>query len=338
MSAKVLIVVLAETRAHELTFPLFKQNLLDRLGADLALCIGDNARETRNPFYDAAKFIWQYKEPDDWTVAFDEYAEGRDWRVLLELRDQWLGGIKHPTLQHPGSAGILVFFREFLRRKFEETGALEAYDWLIITRSDFMWPMHHPGLELFSPEHVYVPDGERYNGFTDRHIMVPKRFFKSFLDVARDVFSDPVALANRMKALGRPNWNLESFIKFRFGELGLLRHVRFFPYLMYSLRPSTGTTRWTGGTYSNEHRYFIKYPTEYNNSRILQSLVVEDADWRHLMGPGRFRNWRMYFYAWMRAHTERPFMPKQYQFLRLLRRFWILMSQPLETGKLDRLR
>ena len=56
------------------------------------------------------------------------------------------------------------------------------------------------------------------------------------------------------------------------------------------------------------------------------------------MGSPRFRNWRMYFYAWMRAHTELPFMPKRYQFLRLLRRFWILMMQPLETGKLDRLR
>jgi len=46
----------------------------------------------------------------------------------------------------------------------------------------------------------------------------------------------------------------------------------------------------------------------------------------------------MYFHAWMRAHNERPFMPKRYQFLRLLRRFWTLMSQPIETGKLDRLR
>lgn len=53
----------------------------------------------------------------------------------------------------------------------------------------------------------------------------------------------------------------------------------------------TGTTRWTGGIYSHEHRYFIKYPTEYNNSRILQSLVVEDTQWRHLMGAPRFRNW-----------------------------------------------
>lgn len=338
MTGKVLIVVLAETRAHELTFPLFKENLLERLDADLALCIGDNARETRNPFYEAAKHIWQYKEPDDWTVAFDQYAEGRNWRGLLELRDQWLGGVKHPTLQHPGSAGILVFFREFLRRRLEETKALEQYDWLIITRSDYMWPLRHPGIELFSPDQLYVPDGERYNGFTDRHVMVPRRFFGPFLDVARDVFADPEGLTTRMKALGRSNWNLESFIKFRFGELGLLPHVRFFPYLMYSIRPVTGTTRWTGGTYSHEHRYFIKYPSEYNNVRILQNLVVEDADWKWLVGPRRFLNWRMYVHAWMRAHSERPFMPRKLQYLRLLKRFAILMLQPRESGKLDRLR
>jgi hypothetical protein len=338
MGNKVLVVVLAETRAHEITFPLFKENFLDRLGADLALCVGDNPRETPNPFYSEAKYVWQYKEPDDFTLAFDAHAEGRDWRCLLEVRDQWLGGIKHPTLQHPGSAGILLFFREFLRRKLEETGVLANYDWLVVTRSDFMWPMRHPALELFSPGHVYVPDGERYNGFTDRHVMVPRRHFAAFLDVARDVFADPEGLARRMKALGRGNWNLESFIKFRFGELGLLPHVRFSPYLMYSLRPTSGTTRWTGGAYSHEHRYFIKYPTEYNSARLLQCLVLEDDQWRHMIGPRRYLNWRMYFYAWLLAQSERRFLPGRSRQLRMLRRFANLVQQPLETGPLDRLR
>lgn len=338
MKAKVLIVVLAETRAHEMTFPLFKKNLLDRLEGDLALCIGDNAREVQNPFYETAKHVWKYREPEDFTESFDDYAEGRDWRSLLELRDQWLGGVKHPTLGHPGSAGILIFFREFLRRKFQETGVLANYDWLIVTRSDFMWPLPHPAIELFSPDKIHVPDGERYNGFTDRHIMVPKRFFEPFLDVARDVFADPAGLAGRMKKLNRANWNLESFIKFRFGELGLLEHVRFFPYLMYSVRLAAGATRWTGGSYSHELRCFIKYPTEYISTRILQCLVVSPDQWRYLIGPRRYLNWRIYFLAWLRALSERPAIPARLQFLRTLRRFSILVRQPLETGDLDRLR
>jgi hypothetical protein len=36
------------------------------------------------------------------------------WREFLKIKDQFLGGIKDPHNQHPGSAGILIFFRWFL--------------------------------------------------------------------------------------------------------------------------------------------------------------------------------------------------------------------------------
>ena len=58
-ATRTLIVVLGETRAHELTFALFKKNLMDRLDADVALCVGDNPRETHKSFYDHAKYVWK---------------------------------------------------------------------------------------------------------------------------------------------------------------------------------------------------------------------------------------------------------------------------------------
>lgn len=41
-----------------------------------------------------------------------------NWREFLKIKDQFLGGIKDEYNQHPGSAGILIFFRWFFVEKF----------------------------------------------------------------------------------------------------------------------------------------------------------------------------------------------------------------------------
>ena len=53
---KTLVVILGETRASELTFDSFKQNVIDELEADLCLCIGVKSDyDYDNPFYQLAK-------------------------------------------------------------------------------------------------------------------------------------------------------------------------------------------------------------------------------------------------------------------------------------------
>lgn len=51
-----LVIILAETRAYGLTFDHFKENLLDALGADLALCVADNEREWTYPVLQYLRF------------------------------------------------------------------------------------------------------------------------------------------------------------------------------------------------------------------------------------------------------------------------------------------
>ena len=72
--SKTLVVILSETRASELTFRSFKQNVIDELNADLCLCIGVKPDyDYNNPFYQLAKYKFIYDEPDDFGDAF-EYA------------------------------------------------------------------------------------------------------------------------------------------------------------------------------------------------------------------------------------------------------------------------
>ena len=248
-----------------------------------------------------------------------------------------MSGIKDPVYNYPGAGNMFHLFREFMRRSMTAAGVLDQYDWFIITRSDVMYPLPHPPLDLMSPDHIHSPDGERYNGFTDRHIVVPRRHIEKVLQISRDVFDCPEDLARRMKALNR-EWNVESFLKFRFGELGLVPFVRFYPYFTYLVRSPGGHTRWSPGTYNYPLRLYIKYPTELASATILQALVRDEHDWKHLMGWRRFLSWRMYAYAVMRTSWERASMPPRLRALRMLKRFAILMLQPLETGKLDTLR
>ena len=72
--SKTLVIILSETREYELTFDNFKKNVIDRLDADLCLCIGIKSDYNyNNPFYQLAKYKFLYNEPEDFGDAF-EYA------------------------------------------------------------------------------------------------------------------------------------------------------------------------------------------------------------------------------------------------------------------------
>jgi hypothetical protein len=277
----VLVIVLAETRAHEHTFDLFKRNVLDNFGADLCLCVADNEREDLdNPFYRHASHVWRYPEPDDWGQAFDE-AQRRsgcdvEWRGLLEVGRQWLGGIRGEG-QQPGSAAILLFFRWFLKERLLATGTIDRYDRFVVTRSDFVHRIPHTPLELLSRDHIWIPLGEDYGGYTDRHIIASRRDILDVLSITDAILSDPLNLAHAMQHSA--GWNLERYIKFSFARMGLARKVRRYPYTMYAVRGVGGRTRWALGRFDEALGYFIKYPGEYERFRLARRLIRGRSDW-----------------------------------------------------------
>ncbi|MBN2432794.1 MAG: hypothetical protein JXQ27_15065 [Acidobacteria bacterium] len=276
-----LVIILAETREHVLTFDLFKKNLLDIMNADLCLCVARNHREdTANPFYRHARYIWRYEEPDDWGDAFDDLQRRRglqnDWRKLLELGDQWLGGVRAPD-EHPGSAGILLFFRLFLKESIIRHHVLDHYDRFIVTRSDFMHRVPHVPLTLLNPGYIWIPDGEDYGGYTDRHLIAHRSDILPVLSVADRILTEPEALYTEMAHC--TNWNLERFIKFSFTSMGLEPKIRRFPYTMYTVRSVGGNTRWRRGDYSGRLGYYIKYYDEYRGYKLASLLIKEHGDW-----------------------------------------------------------
>jgi hypothetical protein len=218
MMNKTLVCVLAEIRAHKITWPSFKKSVLDTLRADLLLCISVPVDfDFTNPFWQFSKYRCATPEFFDWGDAFDEAQMSElnnisntkppNWRMLLDIKDQWLGGVKGPS-QHPGSAGILIYYRWCLLNYLQSEGLLDKYDRFIITRSDFVWKTLHPPISHLNPENIWIPDGEGYGGLTDRHVILSKKNVVEYLNIIHSVITEPDTLFLEMQSKNNPRFSI----------------------------------------------------------------------------------------------------------------------------------
>lgn len=291
-SPKTIVFVIAETRAHALTWNSFKSNLLDPLRADLGLCVSvPSDYDFLNPFWQHAKYKKCCPDFSDFGEAFSEAqsleladhpdATGGNWRKLIGVRDQWLGGIKDIRPQ-PGSAGILIYFRWLLWTFIKEEGLLNKYDRFVITRSDFIWECPHPPLNLLHRSHIWIPDGEGYGGLTDRHAVLSAENIEAYLNIIKPVILNPEGLYAEMS--GHKGWNLEQFIKFSLNRSGFSKKISYFPYVMYSVRELTGSSRWATGTWHDELGYFVKYEKEFESAQRYSKIITTSMDWHSVFG------------------------------------------------------
>ena len=197
------------------------------------------------------------------------YKKPLHWREFLKVKNQFMGGIKDNENQHPGSAGILIYFRWFLLKNLIDNDLLNKYDRFIITRSDFIYQLPHPKIELMNENCIWIPDCEHYNGYTDRHAVLSKNNIENYLNI----FNNMVCRSNDyfFKMINKCEWNLEQLIKFHLEQKNVVHLVKEFPYIMYSVRNINGSTRWKEGNYSNELNYYIKYQTEYDKSNYYKT-------------------------------------------------------------------
>jgi hypothetical protein len=101
---------------------------------------------------------------------------------------------------------------------------------------------------------------------TDRHVVLPKKWVASYLDILSQMVHRGKAYYQEMSRY--VPLNLEKVIQFHLMQHGLFPYVRFFPYVMYTVRPIGGSSRWAQGFYSEKHGYFIKYPGEYQSAEM----------------------------------------------------------------------
>jgi hypothetical protein len=352
---RTLVVILSETRSHNVTYANIKHNLIDELNADLCLCIGVKPDyDYQNPFYQTVKYKFLYHEPADdpnfvealeyaynycsqnlpvyekmdgyrldsysssvyvgnydnqpddvvkflaenTQIDADSYmyngsslsytrennesrAVKSDQNVLYKKRLHYRDflKIKHHIFSETDnpeqisnfsiSTGIHMFFTWFLWKNLREYGLVDKYDRFVITRSDFIYQLPHPKLELLDARHIWVPDGQQHGGVCDRHAVLSPMHLEKYLNVVGGFFQKSNEYYAEIQK--EENWNMEKILKMHLEKEGVINKVAAFPYVMYAVREITGTTRWSFGDYSEKHGYCIKYPEEYKSSNYFKT-------------------------------------------------------------------
>jgi hypothetical protein len=283
----VLVCVLAKTRAHELTFSSFKRRVLDELGADLALALTiDEKYDYANPFWQQAKYRWTAPDFSDYGKAFDlaqrwlclqHSLPSPDWRLMLQIKGIWQGGIQSPDPQ-PSASSVLPFCRWLLLQGLQRDAVLDRYDRFVITRSDFVWLCPHPPLSILDPDAIWFPNGEHYGGVNDRHLVASRADVVNCLNGIEDILLHPAELYQEMKH--HAGWNDEQLLAHHLTRNGLLPKTKYFPYVMYTARAvrDEGPT-WSRGRYEPTVGHFVKYENEFRAAIAFSTVISSAADW-----------------------------------------------------------
>jgi len=284
MKKKTLTIVLCQTRELDHTYNLMRKNLLNPLNSDLAYCgavITDPREITLKGQF---KFIWELNEPTDWIAEIDRYQIGDSWKQLVENFPHLFGGT---GLHNSNGSGLIIMYWRDLLRTFITPQILEAYEWFVITRSDFMWISSHPNVRHLKGEQIYFLDGEKYGGVSDRHMIFHRDFANAMFSLAEPIFFDSQRLNHSLMASKnippRNEVNPEYYLKFRLENLGIFSKVKFLPYLGYTIRYASTSTRWSTGEYSERKGLYIKYPREFYAARIAKFVIRGGYVWKKII-------------------------------------------------------
>jgi len=277
---KTIVCVIGQARAHDITWEKFKSNVLDELKADLAICIDTDPNfDFANPFYRNAQYRW-FNPPykfGEYDKAFDAvqkfYGFDTDWRILHQLDGTFLGGIS----PHKTVAAILYYNRWVLLQNILAENLLNKYDRFVITRSDYLFSCPHPKMKHLDSDYIWIPDGEDWGGYCDRHMVLSADRVGETLNMMEPLLRDPQKMYEKFSETN--SWNIEKYIKAHIQSIGADSLVRRYPYSMFLVRGEKDSSTWNLGSYSDEARLIVKYANEYSLTKTFSSVIKNAKDW-----------------------------------------------------------
>jgi len=254
-----LVIIMGNLRGGEQAWQSLYKNVLDVNSGDLALIIGEEQKQHNkqeaadvdeqlsypynSSLYKRAKYIWTFPEYEDWADAIDlvfinntattitKSSKSQSWREMhlpyfTKKRTGLLGGVKG----YYGSGAIIFMIRWFLSQRLVEQSLhpnnddvtiLNQYERFVLTRADhyYQCPHDYQTLDL-SNNTMWIPQGEAYGGYTDRHLIVSRDNIMDALDIFPTLFRQTNQQLQDWIAVGTP----ESILKRVWTSKGL--HVR----------------------------------------------------------------------------------------------------------------
>ena len=249
---KSLVILIGNARGGEKTWSTLYTNLLDIYNADLLLCFGKV--DTKNSsLYNRAKYIYEIEEYDDWTNYYNNYFNDNWYSSFLHGQNHGLaGGLK----QYTGSGSIIFAFRHFLKTNCLDI--INLYDRIILTRSDHFYLYPHP---ILSNTNIWIPQGEDYDGITDRFHVFPSEFAQEMLGIVEYMDSD----IGFKQITQVHNPNPEIILKLAFTNNRMIKNIKRYKRCQFTVATETDSTRWRQGSIKlpDHDDLLIKYPYEY---------------------------------------------------------------------------
>jgi hypothetical protein len=270
-----------QMRGGEIAWNSLQKYVLDYYDADLAY-IGPplNRSGVEKNVVKRMKMLWEYEDPEDWATYFVR-PKHRETDLLtlrsiclfreIHTSDQFLGGVKlNNTCRHPGSAGMLLAYRRLALEKVIENDLNSKYDWIIYTRTDYLYLCHPPRLDALMGNFIYIPRGEEYGGITDRLHYIPGKLISKALNVTNNILSDPFSWLFPL----REGANLEQLLATYYAAEKIL--FRKFRHVAFTVRTEEDPSSWSLGfkhSILQKFRLSPKYKKEIINAVKTCSVV-----------------------------------------------------------------
>jgi len=216
------------------------------------------------------KSLYSIKSNKDDTYVPEEnvisYVKKKHYMDFLKIKDKIQFENNDPNCfsNFTISTYIHIFFLWFLQQNIIKHDLINKYDRFIILRSDYIYELPIPKLNLLDEKYIWIPDGEHYYGLCDRFVILSKFNILSYINILECFYKRSNKYYNNIK--NGDWWNMEKILKMHLIENNVINLVKYIPYVMYCIRSINGKTRFQVGDFNDEKGYFIKYKDEYNNS------------------------------------------------------------------------
>ena len=283
-----LVILIGQQRGGELAWYSLKTNVLEQLGADLAVMFQEPFNHSAT-VVTMARYVWPFQKPSKWKLIYDQAERSCSNTAPIQGHTHQLLAFcgltkSHPLLSNtqtnpldvestthmldplcsadesgPGSSGIALALRWMVYQKLTELGLWDQYEFFVLTRTDHVHLCPHPPISLFrqQPDHIFIPGDESYGGYTDRHMAGFGKAFRTALNVTQAMVCAPKAFSN-----------VETALAVYWLEAGL--EVSEMPRTFFSVRAHDDPATWSLGTQSKALTPFnltAKYPAEIGRAR-----------------------------------------------------------------------
>ena len=279
-SQKLLVVLIGQLRGGNYAWDSFSRYILDFYHADLALS-GPVPKISLPTKFQRAKYVW-YENTTDFGGILDIAGNGQSWRNLCISEVQFLGGIENCLNgTGGGSGGILLAYRFLAAQHIEKLNLISKYDWFMFSRSDYLYLCSPAPLNLFPPNAIYVPQGQRWGGYSDRHMLVSSHLALKALNITVDVTQNWIYYFNCVMNNSFKSWtNLETLQRIYYERVGI--PVIHEGHTAFIVKRKSDSTRFSPGYKHPKIDKFglhVKYPAEVDEAAQHCDPFVHNEAW-----------------------------------------------------------